>query len=167
MDREWIVVLTWDGKCLSLILFCHLLLNNLMECLLDSSLWVLRVSGFCVIYSYKIFFESFFSLFPRKRIQGQFAICCKNFINAPIFSSFLQEWSVQIICSPFLLQAGFAAQKPHPIIAKSLFSHYSFLSGGFVSSEQQSLCPKAWLGINNLTTCHRQQWTMLLGLKYS
>lgn len=100
-------------------------------------------------------------------IQGQFAICCKNFINAPIFSSFLQEWSVQIICSPFLLQAGFAAQKPHPIIAKSLFSHYSFLSGGFVSSEQQSLCPKAWLGINNLTTCHRQQWTMLLGLKYS
>lgn len=155
-------------KFLSLILFCHLLLNNLTECLLDSTLYVLRVSGFCVIYSYKLFFESFFFFpFPHKRIQGQFAICCKNFINAPIFSFFLQEWSVQIICSLLLFWAGLAAQKPHPIMAKSLLSHYCVLSGGFVSSEQQSLCPKAWLGINNLTTCHRQQWTMLLGLKYS
>lgn len=155
------------GKFLSLILFCHFLLNNLTYCLLDSSLWVLGVNGVRVIYSYKIFFASFFFLFSHQRIQGQFAICCKNFINAPIFSSFLQEWSVSIICSPLLLWAKFTARKPHPTIAKSLLSHYGFLSGGFVSLEQQSLCPKAWPGINNLTTCHRQQWTMLLGLKYS
>lgn len=93
--------LRW-GKFLSLILFCHFLLNNLSECLLDSSLWVLGVNGVCVIHSYKIFLESLvcvFFLFPHQSIEGQFAICCKNFINAPIFSSFSQEWSVQIICS--------------------------------------------------------------------
>ena len=132
-------------KFLSLILFSHLLLNNLTECLLDSSLCVLGVSAFCVIYAYKIFFESFFPPLPHQRIQRRFAICCKNFINAPIFSSFLQEWSVQIICSLLLLWAGLTAQKPHSIRAKSLLSHYCILSGGFVSSEQQSLCPKAWL----------------------
>ena len=132
-------------KFLSRILFSRLLLNNLTECLLDSSLCVLGVSAFSVIYADKIFFERFFSLYPHQRNQGQFAICCKNFINAPIFSSLLQEWSVQIICGRLLFWAGLTAQKPHSIRAKSLFSHYCVLSGGSVSSEQQSLCPKAWL----------------------